>query len=394
MAAAGEAESTALVLESELGDSKTWRCVGMGGNGLLLAVSMKLQELRKKSMFAQVEDIPKWVDGRDLDALEVCLDGLSTEYEKTLRNAAQLLDTRLRGPVGYPPSADPSIINLNYWHDALTYLRCHLNLYDFPSGAPFALGDGHISMGLVVLYGQHVFVVTEEDASGLPKAPCGCPLSNFLLRQCYSLNGEACNLVPGQVIMCVKCNATVQTDQLLQKEASSTPQGGEARQKSSCVLCGKLTNSSYTLCGFSCFCLVCGVYLAKTKGSYGCSNCGAPLNTELIQKMNDKKFRCLCGNNIDPHTDGYICGKGHVLCAKCSFLDQDRFIKCVFCETVTIPPDLKRHLEASMNTCSVCEETPGEIELKCHHKVCQTCKAKKICRRCATIHQGQSLDSV
>jgi hypothetical protein len=362
----------------------------MGGNGLLLAVSMKLQELRKKSMFKQVEDVPRLLVGIDLDALEVCLDGLNTEYEKTLRNATQLLDTKLRASVGYPPSTDSSIINLNYWHDALTYLRCHLSLFDFPSGVPFALGDGPVDMGLVVLYGLHVFVVIEGDASALPKAPCGCTLSNFLLRQCYPRSEETGSLVPGKEMMCTKCNMTVPVELLLQKEMSSVPQAGEARPKGSCVLCGKPTSSSHALCAASCYCLVCGVYQAKTQQNPSeCANCSSPVRTDLIEKLALLKAKCLCGRNISPHTEGFICRKGHVLCGKCCFLDPDHSITCHCKESVLyheVGPDLQQLLTA----CSICEVACGETQNACKHWRCQKCQAAKVCKRCAAIKQDQS----
>lgn len=379
--------AASVVIESELGDGKAWRCVGMGGNGMLLAVSFTLQELRRAEKFAQLEDAPRWVEEKkELETLKVCLESLSQDYNSTLGIAFRVLDSKLRGLVGYPPPVDFSVINLNYWHDALTYLRCHLAMYDFLSGVPFALGDGPLDMGTVVLYGQHVFVVTEEQASGLPPAPCKCTLPNFLLRQCYSQLPDACNLVPGEKIFCDKCQQDVFVDQLLHKETSSAPQSGAAaRVARLCVLCNQPANADFNICPFSCHCLVCALYLYHTESQEKCTNCGEQLKKDRLQSMAEMKSKCLCGSNINLHTDGYLCNKGHILCGKCCFVGDDHYVYCCLCKSVTKPPTAKDQLVDCLRTCSTCENRHGTERLKCGHLKCETCKAAKVCKRCAAI---------
>ena len=246
-------------------------------------------------------------------------------------------------------------------------------------------------MGVVVLYGQHVFVVVAEgDASILPKAPCGCALSNFLLRQCYTPSEENMSLVPGKVLMCAKCTGTVPVEVLLQKELSSVPQAGEARQKSQCVLCNKPTSSTHALCATSCHCLVCGLYLAKTQNRSACSNCSNPLSANLIEKLATLKAKCLCGRSISPHIEGFICQDGHVLCGRCCFIDHDGKITCQ-CKAGVFYHEPNSELQKLVTLCSICETEYGNTQDVCNHWRCQKCQTAKVCRRCAAIKQGQSV---
>lgn len=103
-----------------------------------------------------------------------------------------------------------------------------------------------------------------------------------------------------------------------------------------CILCNKPgVVGIFSAC--SCYCLVCGPFLAISDHNTNCGKCNCVLNSEAIRKLASQKVKCTCGRAISLLTEGHICRNGHVLCGKCMFCERNGEIRCILCGNIAIP---------------------------------------------------------
>jgi len=96
-----------------------------------------------------------------------------------------------------------------------------------------------------------------------------------------------------------------------------SPEKGDVETR--CVLCNKqFASGAFLLCPNSCYCFVCGPFLAMCEGWTHCGNCSDLLNSAIINTLASQKVKCCCGLSIRAQEEGHICRQGHVLCGKCS----------------------------------------------------------------------------
>ena len=160
-----------------------------------------------------------------------------------------------------------------------------------------------------------------------------------------------------------------------------------------CVLCNK-PGAVGVFSACSCYCLVCGPFLAISERRTHCGNCGCTLNTEVIRKLGSQKVKCACGQAISLQTEGHVCRNGHVLCGKCMFCcESNGEIRCIVCGNSAIPAKPRSEaVSRLLKLCCVCEARQGEFAIKCRHKRCSVCSIwTSYCKRCGAISNPSNL---
>ena len=382
--------AVSVIIESELGDHQAWQCVGLNQDGFLLAVSFQLQALLKADKFSEIEDAPRWIEAPAMKKWEMSLDDISEKQHEYLAKAKQLFDSQLRLKLGYP---ETGMVNFSYWHDAMVELRCYVTIYEFPSTAVLELGAGPLHLGTIIVFGQHVFVISEESVAGLPKARCGCTVSNIAIRQVYSSGMNSTSIPPEQPLYCYVHQVAIPIETLYEGTISSGTTVTHEIAQGRCLLCDRSVGSAYKFCPCSCYCLICGPYLAQLRQwNPGCGNCMSPMNP-LPVSLHSSKVKCICGNIVTLHHDSVLCSKGHIICAKCSFFTDTSEVKCILCQSPALPSTpITESFSNTLKSCSVCETMQQELRrAECGHGKCTKCE-KKGCKRCPAIQVYKKLN--